>query len=543
MTHFLSFLPTLESALAISLLQAAWWGALLGLAGIVVLAAMAHRGAAARHAVGLGFLVAMIVVPAWHCVALLAGGDTLVARAGGAHSQALGGGPAAFTGATVSPPNDWLVGLWAIGVLAMLLRLAGGVWLLRVLAQLPAAPLPPAWQARADLMRRVLGIARPVAIRVIDSIAQPFAARVLRPVIWLPAALLTRLAPAQLEALIAHELAHVRRLDWLWNGLQCAIEALLFFHPAVWVLGRRVRQERENACDDLAAMLCGGDPVVVAEALAALATLAAQRPLPRLALAAGGGALVQRVARLVGAQPASGLRWSTAAAVVAILAAGGLLGARTSVAAQPVPPSAAAAAELPTDPWWTSVGDSIRLRFSEDGHLREYHAWRDLMGERHETFRVDGRPQPIDDEVRHWLAAHHPVARPLIPPLPPVPPLPDLPPVPDVSFVPDVPDLPPVPDLPAPPALVKLPAYKALVEQLAADPRATARLGSPIEVKDDCGPCRIDEDHVSLTLTAHGPKGDLRLRASGRRIDGAWHYDELRLDSITSLSELFGAAR
>ena len=541
MTDFLSFLPTLESALALSLLEAAWWGALLGLAGLVVLAAMARRSAAARHAVGLGFLVAMVVAPAWHCVALVAGGDTIVAHVSSAHAQALAGGPAAAAVAAASLPNDWLVGLWAIGVLVMLLRLAGGFWLLRLLARVPAAPLPPAWQARADLMRRVLGIARPVAVRVIDSIAQPFAARVLRPVVWLPTALLTRLAPAQLEALIAHELAHIRRLDWLWNGLQCGIEALLFFHPAVWMLGRRVRQERENACDDLAAMLCGGDPLVVAEALAALATLAAQRPLPRLALAAGGGALVQRVARLVGAQPASGLRWSTAAAVAAILVAGGLLGARASVAAQPAPASAAAAADLPTDPWWTNVGDSIRLRFSEDGHLREYHAWRDLLGERHETFRVDGQPQPIDDGVRRWLAAHHPVAPP--PPVPPVPDVsavPDVPPVPDVSPVPDVP---PVPDTPPPPVLTALPAYKALVAQLAADPQAAARLGSPIEVEDDCGPCRIDDDHVSLTLTARGPKGALRLYARGRRIDGAWHYDELRLDRGASLSELFGAAR
>ena len=196
------------------------------------------------------------------------------------------------------------------------------------------------------------------------------------------------------EALLAHELAHIRRLDWLWNGLQCTIEALLFFHPAVWLLGRRVRQERESACDDLAATLCG-DPVVVAEALAALATLAVPRPLPRLVLAAGGGALLQRVDRLVGAPAPAGLRWSTTAGAAAVLLAGGLLAARSSVAARPAPPAA-------SDPWWTTVGDSLRIRVAVDGHVRDFHTWRDLQGELHETYRVDGTLQPINDQVRRW---------------------------------------------------------------------------------------------------------------------------------------------
>ena len=108
--------------------------------------------------------------------------------------------------------------------------------------------------------------------------------------------------------------------------------------------------------------------------------------------------------------------------------------------------------------------------------------------------------------------------------------------------MPTVPDVAAVPDIPPPPKLETLPAYRALLEQLAADPAAIARLGSPITVVDDCGPCRIDDQHVALTLTARGPKGVARLRASGRRVDGAWHYDQLRLDSIGSLRDLLGYA-
>ena len=541
MDAFIAYLPTLESALALSLLQAAWWGTLLGLAGAAVLAAMPRHSAAARHAVGLGFLVAMLVVPVWHGVALLASDAMPAAGATGVGTaDVFATGPSAVVAGGTALPCGWLAGAWAAGVLAMLLRLAGGVWLLRALARVPSAPLPPVWEDRALALQRALGIARPVAIRVLDSIVQPFAARVLRPVIWLPSALLIRLAPAQLEALIAHELAHVRRLDWLWNGLQCAIESLLFFHPAVWLLGRRVRQEREHACDDLAAAVCG-DTVVVAEALAALASFAVQRPpLPRLVLAAGGGVLVQRVARLVGAQPARGLRWSTVALVLAALLAGGLLAARSSVAAPQVAASAAPSPAVPvssvpdSDPWWTTVGDSVRLRFDDDGHVREYHAWRDLRGEHHETFRVDGVPQAVDANVRRWVAEHRAA--------PPVPPMPAVPSMPSVPPMPAVPDMAAVPDLPPPPELATLPAYRALLDQLAADPAAIARLGSPIEVVDDCGPCRIDDQHVALTLTARGPKGVARLRASGRRVDGAWHYDQLRLDSIGSLRDLLGYA-
>ena len=84
----------------------------------------------------------------------------------------------------------------------------------------------------------------------------------------------------QVEALLAHELAHIRRLDWCWNTTQCVIESVLFHHPAMWWLSRRIREEREHACDDLAVAVCG-DPVVLAEALAATATPRRDAASPR----------------------------------------------------------------------------------------------------------------------------------------------------------------------------------------------------------------------------------------------------------------------
>ena len=91
----------------------------------------------------------------------------------------------------------------------------------------------------------------------------------LKPVVLLPASALAGLTPRQLEAILAHELAHIRRHDYLVNLLQTLVETLLFYHPAVWWLSRRIRVERENCCDDLAVSLCG-DPVAYAAALADL---------------------------------------------------------------------------------------------------------------------------------------------------------------------------------------------------------------------------------------------------------------------------------
>jgi len=119
----------------------------------------------------------------------------------------------------------------------------------------------------------------------------------LRPVILVPAGALLHLSPEELEAVIAHELAHVRRRDYLVNLLQSAIEILMFYHPAVWWIGRRIRAEREHCCDDMAVAACG-NRLVYARALAALEELRAGQT--RFAMAATGGPLLGRIRRLLG---------------------------------------------------------------------------------------------------------------------------------------------------------------------------------------------------------------------------------------------------
>jgi HEAT repeat protein len=113
--------------------------------------------------------------------------------------------------------------------------------------------------------------------------------------ILLPASALTGLSRTQLEAVLAHELAHVRRHDYLVNLLQTLVETLLFYHPAVWWLGARIREEREHCCDDLAVAACGSAPLY-AEALLSMEEL---RRSPELALAFSRGSLVGRIERLL----------------------------------------------------------------------------------------------------------------------------------------------------------------------------------------------------------------------------------------------------
>src|SRR5207237_4946041 len=111
----------------------------------------------------------------------------------------------------------------------------------------------------------------PAAAHVVESalVDVPTVVGWLRPAILLPIAALASLSPEQVEAILAHELAHIRRHDYAVNVLQTFAETLLFYHPAVWWVSKRIRVEREHCCDDVAVAVCG-DAVCYAEALATL---------------------------------------------------------------------------------------------------------------------------------------------------------------------------------------------------------------------------------------------------------------------------------
>ena len=178
--------------------------------------------------------------------------------------------------------------------------MAGGLWWVRRLQRQAWPEVGTHWQSRADALARTLGLHHGIRVRLFDGDA-PLAIGWWRPMVLLPAALVARMPAGLLDALLAHELAHIRRHDYLVNLLQAVVEALLFYHPVVWWLSRRIRHERELIADDLAAEALV-DRRSLALALSELDRMlgaTAAGPIPRFAHAAHGGQLMSRIQRLL----------------------------------------------------------------------------------------------------------------------------------------------------------------------------------------------------------------------------------------------------
>ena len=237
-----------------------------------------------------------------------------------------------------------LVVAWLLGLLAMSLRMLGGLLYVQRLRRYRVRPLSAEWQARLAVLTERAGLRRPVALLESALVRVPLVVGHVRPVILLPLGTVAGLSPGYLEAILAHELAHVLRRDYLVNLLQTVAEVLFFYHPAVWFVANCVRTERENSCDDAATALVGGDSLRLARALTALAewTQSAVVPAaPRLALAAMGrpGALLIRVRRLVQRRPAPPTLAESFMAGALVLGGLGLLGSTVALAGPLVRPA------------------------------------------------------------------------------------------------------------------------------------------------------------------------------------------------------------
>lgn len=211
----------------------------------------------------------------------------------------------------------WLVALWFAGVLFLSLRFLGGLVVAQRLKRRRASEAIQQWQEKLSALRGRLRVSRPVRLCESVLVEVPTVIGWLRPVILIPASALTGMSAEQLEALLAHELAHIKRYDYLINLIQTAVETLLFYHPAVWWLSAQIRQEREHCCDDLAVATCG-DVLTYARALAELEQL--RSVAPQLAVAANGGALINRIRRLVGSPARASHRFESWLAGVIALA-------------------------------------------------------------------------------------------------------------------------------------------------------------------------------------------------------------------------------
>lgn len=352
--------PAIMRLLALALLHFLWQGAALGALGYAAMALC--RTASTRYVIGVGVLALMLVAPV--CTLFV-----LQAREQSEPAIVAGSSPASLLSIIKSAPQIspvparttyrlgyslWLVEAWFLGVLLLSIRSLGGFLLIERLRRKERTPISQELLHTCWSLQQRMGLSRVVRYCQSMHLDAPAAAGWIRPVVLLPLRALSGLSEDEIDAVIAHELAHIGRFDAFVNLFQVAVETLLFYHPAVWWIGKQVRAEREHCCDDIAVAVCGS-PVTYAHALAHMAET---HQAPDFAMAANRSPLVERVARLLGAtQTAHSFRGATVSAsllflTVALLAGSAFFGtvhkahAQTPVPA-PTPATKPAAAPAP----------------------------------------------------------------------------------------------------------------------------------------------------------------------------------------------------
>lgn len=313
---------------AVVLLHFLWQGSLIAGVLAVALRAQRHGSARVRYGLACGALLGMVGMP----VATLMVTGSLPVDAGPMPGRMPGS--AGLVGVTPATSVDlggggawlpWITMAWLCGVGALGCRLAGGWWQASRLRVVDVQPVCGRWADRLAVLQERLGVSGAVELLESGLVRGPMVLGWMRPVILVPVGFCAGLPAAQVEAILAHELAHLARHDYLVNLVQRGIETLLFYHPAVWWVSDRIRIEREFCCDDLAAQAIG-DRTELAGALVALAER--QAGFADLALAADGGSLTERVRRLLGMPVGGGVpsawtgRLRTAVLLLALVAGG-----------------------------------------------------------------------------------------------------------------------------------------------------------------------------------------------------------------------------
>jgi len=377
----------LTEAVGWALVHSVWQGLLVALLYALFAGAAARSSAQARHLAACAALALMLALPAatafvGHRPAPASTADARAAEFGPAPEEAEGRARASARGESAPPPRSladrvgeggaggnlrawvagrvvslfpWLVAGWLTGVLLLALRACGG-WLVLGRLRRSAEPVGAELERSFSLLAARLRVSPAVRLCRSALVEVPTVVGHLRPVVLVPLSALVGLTPRQLEAVLAHELAHVRRYDFLVNLLQTAAETLLFYHPAAWWVSRRARHEREHAADD-AAVAAVGDALFYARALATTEALRPPRATaPGLALAANGGSLMHRINRLVGRRAAARGRSPLAALALVALTLCGALVASSAV----VPPEAAAGAGFVPTP---AAGRQVAVTF------------------------------------------------------------------------------------------------------------------------------------------------------------------------------------
>jgi beta-lactamase regulating signal transducer with metallopeptidase domain len=372
-----TFLLPLASRIGLALMHAMWEGALIAAVLAAALAFLKRASPVPRYWLSCAAMAALPVASAITFAILPDGGPSELAEPPIVNGQvvttshrsdrnALEGGasviaeranqPVPQSVRDTGPHNHWplsralpvLGAAWVIGVMGFSVYRLGGWVVLRCLIS-RGTVLDGCWPRTLRRLADKLGIRRPVRLLQSAQIAVPMVAGWVRPIVLLPVSAINNMPLDQLEALLAHELAHVGRNDYLVNLVLTAIETVFFCHPLAWWISRQVRREREDCCDDLATGVLSSK-VLYARALA---DLEGSRLGFQPALAASDGNLLRRIRRILGRQnpvrPAAGI---LVPFICLALAAAGCLALQ---AAQHQPNSSAPA----TEPAAASVRSTI----------------------------------------------------------------------------------------------------------------------------------------------------------------------------------------
>ncbi|MBP9874418.1 MAG: M48 family metalloprotease [Haliscomenobacter sp.] len=336
-----------------------------------------------------------------------------------------------------------IVTLWLVGVLVFSLRLLGAWAYVRRLALVSIFPVEAPWAQRLQRLAERIRVSAPVALFESALVQAPLVIGHFKPVILVPLGLLSGLPPEQVEAILAHELAHIRRRDYLVNFLLSILETLFFFNPAIWWISAGIRREREYCCDEMAVSACSSALVYAR----ALASLQERRPFtPVFAMAAAGKRkeLLTRVQRVLLQQPInpSDVMEKT---IATLLIVGSVLffsmRATPPQSTAPTDPAAgiAKAAFLPAD---TLPPGRISIKSKTNGKSMEAK----VEGRQIVELKVDGQEIPAEKYGEYENQVME-----LIEKLPPPPPPPPAPPAPRMAPHPAIPPIPPVPPVPGVP--------------------------------------------------------------------------------------------
>lgn len=298
------------------LMHSLWQGTLVGILAAIALSLLKSSSARIRYAVSCCAMATVIVATVVTAVAVWPDRYGPARHVSAPVEKLAGGEGSSDHGATIgvaAPTNDvsssnrwWehpsfsrnLFMIWATGVMLFSVCHLIGWRRGRGFVRRGTSPVPPEWQARFEKMYDELRVRRLVSLLSSSLVKVPCVIGWIKPVILVPVSMFTSLDPFEIEMILVHELAHVRRYDILVNILQTAMETLFFFNPVIWWLSRQIRIEREDCCDDTA-ILKTGNRLRYARALANLEEVRMFQTNFNSALT--GSPLGRRIQRIVGA--------------------------------------------------------------------------------------------------------------------------------------------------------------------------------------------------------------------------------------------------